>query len=69
MKQTFRIPDMHCPACVMTLEGLEDTLSGIRRIAASYRKQQLEVEFDETQVSEAQITAAVAALGYTLRQG
>ena len=66
MKQTFRVPDMHCPMCVMTLEGLEDTLPGIRRIAASYRKQRLEVEYDETQVSEAQITAAVAALGYTI---
>ncbi len=66
MKQTFRVPDMHCPMCVMTLEGLEDTLPGIRRIAASYRKQQLEVEYDETLVSAAQITAAVAALGYTI---
>ncbi len=66
MKQTFHIPDMHCPACVLTLEGIEDTLPGIRRVAASYRKQQLEVEFDEAQVTEAQITAAVAALGYTI---
>lgn len=66
MKQTFRVPDMHCPACVLKLESIEDMLPGIRRIAASYRKQQLEVEFDETQVTEAQIAAAVAALGYTI---
>ncbi len=57
---------MHFPMCVMTLEGLEDTLPGIRRVAASYRKQQLEVEFDEAQVTEAQITAAVEALGYAI---
>ncbi len=66
MKQVFQVPDMHCPACVMRLEGLEDDLPGIRRIAASYRKQRLEVEYDETQVTEAQIVIAAEALGYAL---
>ena len=68
MKQVFQVPDMHCPACVMRLEGIEDELPGIRRIAASYRKQRLEVEYDETQVSEAQIVAAAEALGYPLQK-
>lgn len=67
MKQVFHVPDIHCPACVMHLEDLEDTLPGIQRIAASYRKQRLEVEYDEAQVSEAQIVAAVEALGYTVQ--
>ena len=67
MKQVFHVPDMHCPACVMRLEGIEDTLPGIRRIAASYRKQRLEVEYDESQVGEAQIVAAAEAQGYTLK--
>ena len=68
MKQIYRVADMHCPACVMTLEGLEDNLPGIQRIVASYRKQQLEVEYDIAQVSEAEIVAAAEALGYTLRR-
>jgi len=68
MKQVFRVPDMHCPACVMRLEGIEDVLPGIQRIAASYRKQRLEVEFNEAQVSEAQIVAAAEALGYPLQK-
>ncbi len=67
MKQVFHVPDMHCPACVMRLEGIEDELPGIRRIAASYRKQRLEVEFDETAVNEAQIVAAAEVLGYALQ--
>jgi len=66
MKQVYHVPDMHCPACVMRLEGLEDELPGIRRIAASYRKQRLEVEYDEAQVTEAQIVIAAEALGYAL---
>ncbi len=67
IKKTYRVLDMHCPSCAMRIEGLEDELPGVRRVNASYQKQQMEVEFDETTVSEAQIIAAVADKGYTLR--
>ncbi len=63
-KKTFRIPDMHCTACVMRLEGIEDELMGIKRVTASYRKQQMEVEYDETQVTALQIIAAAKKHGY-----
>jgi copper chaperone CopZ len=59
------IPDMHCSACAMKLEGIEDDLPGILRLKASYHKQSLEVEFDETRVSEDEILQAVTRLGYT----
>lgn len=65
-KQIFYIPDMHCPACVMRLEGLEDELSGIQRVHASYHKQQMQVEYDEAVVTVAQIAAAVEKKGYTI---
>jgi copper chaperone CopZ len=65
ISQTFSA-EMHCTACVMRLEGLEDDLPGITRIRASYQKQQLEVDYDETRVTEAQIRAAAATMGYTL---
>jgi copper chaperone CopZ len=64
IKKTFRIPDMHCPACVMRLESIEDLLPGIIQVTASYRKQQMEVEYDEALVDEAQIIAAVKKQGY-----
>ena len=63
-KQVFRVPDMHCSACVMRLEGIEDELPGITRISASYRKQQIEVEYDAARVSVKQIVAAAKQLGY-----
>ena len=66
LKQIFRVPDMHCSACVMRLEGLEDDLTGVKRIKASYQKQQMEVEYDEKQLSAAQIVAAIQRLGYTV---
>jgi len=64
VKQVFRVPDMHCSACVMRLEGIEDELAGVTRVTASYRKQQMEVEFDETRVTVQQIVAAAEKHGY-----
>lgn len=65
IKQTFNVPDMHCTNCSMKLESIEDDLAGIREINASYHKQQMIVEFDESQVSLDQILAAVKKKGYT----
>ena len=64
-KQTFRVPDMHCSACVMILEGLEDSLVGVQRVSASYHKQQMEITYDETQVNPATIIQTAEELGYT----
>ncbi len=65
IKRTFTVADMHCPNCAMRLESLEDTLPGIKSVSASYRTGRMTVEFDETRLSEEQILAAVAKLGYT----
>lgn len=62
----FRVPDMHCSACVMILEGLEDSLPGIQSVSASYRKQQMQVTYDEARLNEAKIISAVEELGYTV---
>jgi len=64
IKKTFNIPDMHCINCSMKLESIEDDLPGIKEINASYHKQQMIVEFDETIISEDQIIAAAKKKGY-----
>jgi copper ion binding protein len=66
VKQVFRVTDMHCSNCVMRIEGLEDDLPGVQRVRASYKKQQVEVEYDENKVSADQIIAAIQKLGYTV---
>ncbi len=68
MKKVFQITNMHCPACVMRLEGIEDDLPGIRSTRASFHKQILEVDWDERLVSETQIASAIREKGYTLVQ-
>jgi Cd2+/Zn2+-exporting ATPase len=64
IRKVFHIQGMHCPACVMRVEGIEDELPGIHSIKASYQRGRMEVAFDETQVSEAQILLAVKQKGY-----
>ena len=64
-KRVFKVLDMHCSACVMRLEGLEDDLPGVKTARASYHKQQLEIEYDERRLQEADLIAAIQRLGYT----
>ena len=64
IKKVFTIKDMHCSSCVMRIEGIEDDLPGIRRISASYQKQQMKVEYDENITNEGQIISAIEKLGY-----
>lgn len=64
VKKTFNVPDMHCVNCSMKLESIEDELAGIKEINASYHKQQMVIEFDETKCNEGQIIAAARKKGY-----
>lgn len=65
VKKIYVVSDMHCPNCAMRVEGIEDDLPGVVSVEASYKKGQMTVEFDETQVGDAEIIAAVQAKGYT----
>ena len=68
-KKVFMIRGMHCPSCVMRVESIEDDLPGIQRVKASYQKARMEVEYDETRVSETDIIAAVKQKGYEVYLG
>ncbi len=63
--RTYRIPDMHCSACVMRLETLED-LAGVQSAVASYHKQTLQIEYDDQIIGEPQLLQAIQKLGYSV---
>jgi copper chaperone CopZ len=63
-KQIFKIPDMHCSNCSMKLESIEDDFPAIKEINASYHKQQMIVEYDETKLTAEEIIAAARKKGY-----
>ncbi len=64
VKAVFAIEGMECPSCAMRLEGMEDTLDGVRSVEASYLKGQMVVEYDEKKIGEPQIAVEVSRLGY-----
>lgn len=64
IKKTFKVPDMSCSNCAMKLESLEDTLTGVKEINASYHKLEMVIVYDETKLSDEQIIAAVKRKGY-----
>ena len=65
IKKTFTVSDMHCANCAMKIESIEDDLDGVKEINASYHKQQMVIEYDESKLTETQIIAAVKKKGYT----
>lgn len=69
LKKTYTVTNMECPNCAMIIESIEDKLPGVVEITVSYRKGQMTVAFDETQVTEAQILAAVEKKGYQIQTG
>ena len=63
-KVTLKIAGMECPNCSMNLERIEDKLKGVIFAEASYRKEQMVVEYDEAVLTLEQIKAEVKRLGY-----
>lgn len=63
-KITLKIVGIECPNCIMKLEGIEDQLAGITFAEGSYRKSQLQIEFDSDKVTIDQIKAQVQSMGY-----
>jgi copper chaperone CopZ len=64
VKQRFSVPDMHCSACVMRLESLEDELPGVKQVKASYHRQEMEVEYDESHLTLDALLNAIQKKGY-----
>jgi copper chaperone CopZ len=65
-RKVFKVLDMQCTNCPMIIESIEDVLPGILNISASYHKQQVVVDFDDTSLSEEQIISAIEKKGYTV---
>ncbi|MCA1954181.1 MAG: cation transporter [Anaerolinea sp.] len=63
-RQVFIIHHMSCSGCALRLQGLEDSLPGVRQVDASYHRARMEVVYDEGQVTEEEIIEAVRSLGY-----
>jgi copper chaperone CopZ len=68
IKKKYRILNFICSNCAITIESLEDDLPGVISISASYHKGEIMVEFDECQINENDIIAALNNKGYTVNE-
>ena len=66
MKKKFKITDMHCSSCALTIDMNLEDLDGVKQARTSYAKAETEIEFDPKQVSEQDIIGTVKRSGYTV---
>ena len=64
IQKRFRIEEMHCVGCTIAVEGAVEDLPGVKSAKANYAEQIAVVEFDEQQVTEQDILAAIERAGY-----
>ena len=67
MKKKFKIIDMHCTSCAMTIDMDLEDLDGVTKAQTSYAKSELEVEFHPQKVTEEKIIETVKISGYTAK--
>lgn len=64
----LKIEGMHCTSCAFNIDGeLEDT-EGVISSNTNYAKQETQVEFDPTKVSEDQVIEVIRRAGYDATQ-
>ena len=63
---TWRVEGMLCPHCEETVRQAVKGLPGIKNVTASYRKGTLTADWEERQLPERRIAAALKEEGYTL---
>jgi copper chaperone CopZ len=64
-KVTFKISDMDCVSCAITIDGDLEDREGIKESKTNYAKAQTEVTFDPQKVSEKEIISVIKKTGYT----
>lgn len=65
MKKKFKILDMHCSSCALTIDMDLEDLDGVKQSKTSYAKAETEIEFDPEKVNEKKILETIKKIGYT----
>jgi copper chaperone len=65
---TLTAPDISCGHCVATVQKAVGDLTGVRSVAASEQTKQVNIEFDPSRVSLAQIEATLDEEGYPVQK-
>ncbi|MBX3063335.1 MAG: heavy-metal-associated domain-containing protein [Anaerolineae bacterium] len=63
-KKRFQIQGMHCVGCAMTIDNALEDLAGVRVATTQYARQIVDIDYDEQQVTDEKIIAAIEGAGY-----
>lgn len=61
---TFRIPAMHCAACVWLLENLYRLVPGVGRSEVNFPRKEVSIQLEDKDVLLSALAARLASLGY-----
>lgn len=64
--KTYKIKGMHCASCAGIIERTFKETTGVTSIEVNYGTESGRISFDETKISEEQLSEKVEKLGYTL---
>ncbi len=64
-KKKFKITDMHCSSCALTIDMDLEDLEGVKSSKTSYAKAETEVEFDTEKLNENTLISTIKKSGYS----
>lgn len=64
IKKKFKILDMHCHSCALTIDWDLEDVEGVKSSKTSYTKGETEVEFDEERTKPEVIVETIKKSGY-----
>lgn len=67
IKKKFKITDMHCSSCALTIDMDLEDLEGVKQARTSYAKAETEVEFDPKKLDNRKILETIKNTGYTAK--
>lgn len=67
MKATIEVGGMMCSHCEKRASAAVLAVDGVKKCAASARKGEVKVDFDEAKADLGQIKAAISAAGYEVK--
>lgn len=62
--RTFKVDEIHCASCENTIRTALSRLPGVAVVLASAERNDVRVSFDDTQVAEDQLRAALGDAGF-----
>ncbi len=65
VKKKFKITDMHCSSCALTIDMDLEDLDGIKSSRTNYAKAETEIVLDPQKVSDIRIVETIKSSGYT----